>query len=52
MKYKQKTFTKIFLKVSKKTFDTSDYRENYESGIRTGLNKKVIGMFRDQSCGK
>lgn len=47
MKYKQNTFTKIFLKVSKNTFDTSDYRENHESGIPTGLNKKVIGMFRD-----
>lgn len=47
MKYKQKTFTKIFLKVSKKPFDTSDNRENHESGIPTGLNKKVIGIFRD-----
>lgn len=47
MKYKQNTFTKIFLKVSKKKFDSSDYRENHESGIPTGLDKKVIGMFRD-----
>ena len=33
-------------------FDTSDYPENHPSGIKTGINKKVIGMFKDEACGK
>ena len=28
-------------------FDTSDYPPDHESGILTGVNKKVIGMFKD-----
>ena len=35
-----------------KLFDTSDYPENHPSGIKTGVNKKVIGMFKDEACGK
>ena len=34
----------------KKKFDTSDYPENHPSGIKTGVNKKVIGKFKVQSC--
>ena len=33
-------------------FDTSDYPENHPSGIKTGVNKKVVGMFKDEACGK
>ena len=33
-------------------FDTSDYPPDHPSGIPTGLNKKVIGMFKDEVAGK
>ena len=33
-------------------FDTSDYPENHPSGIPTGINKKVLGMFKDEAAGK
>ena len=33
-------------------FDTSDYPPNHKSGILTGVNKKVIGMFKDEVAGK
>ena len=33
-------------------FDTSDYPENHPSGITTGVNKKVIGKFKDEVAGK
>ena len=32
----------------RKKFDTSDYPENHPSGIKTGVNKKVIGKFKDE----
>ena len=35
-----------------KRFDTSDYPTNHISGIKTGLNSKVLGMFKDEACGK
>ena len=35
-----------------KWFDTSDYPNDHPSGIRTGINKKVIGKFKDEACGK
>ena len=33
-------------------FDTSDYPLVHPSGIITGANKKVIGMFKDEVAGK
>ena len=34
-----------------KKFDTSDYYENHPSGIKTGVNKKGIGKFKDEVGG-
>ena len=39
-------------KDNKKKFDTSDYPENHLSGIKTRVNKKVIGKFKDEAAGK
>ena len=36
----------------KKKSDTSDYLENHPSGIKTGVNKKVIGKFKDEAAGR
>ena len=36
----------------KELFDTSNYPQEHSSGIPTGLNKKVIGMFKDEAGGK
>ena len=33
-------------------FDTSDYPVDHVSHIKTGINKKVIGMFKDETGGK
>ena len=33
-------------------FDTSDYLENHPSGIPTGINKKVLGMMKDEVAGR
>ena len=33
-------------------FDTSDYPQDHKSGILTGVNKKVIGMFKDEVAGQ
>ena len=35
-----------------KRFDTSDYPTNHPSGIKTGLNSKVLGMFKGEADGK
>jgi len=35
-----------------KWFDNSDYPNDHPSGIRTGINKKVMGKFKDEACGK
>ena len=36
----------------KDRFDTSDYPSNHPSGIPTGCNKKVLGMFKDEAGGE
>ena len=36
----------------KAKFDTSNYPKDHPSGILTGVNKKVIGMFKDEASGK
>ena len=36
----------------KNRFDTSDYPENHPSKIPTGINKKMLGMFKDEAAGK
>ena len=33
-------------------FDTSNYPKDHPSGIPTGINKKVLGMFKDEAAGK
>ena len=35
----------------KKKFDTSDYYDYHPSGIKTDVNKKVIGKFKDEAAG-
>ena len=35
-----------------KMFDTSGYDKNHPSGVPTGLNKKVIGLMKDEVNGK
>ena len=36
----------------KTKFDTSDYPPDHKSGILTGVNKKVIGVFKDEVAGR
>ena len=45
-------FYKDISKDVKDRFDTSDYPKNHPSGIPTGINKKVLGMFKDEAAGK
>ena len=45
-------FYKDISKDISSNFDTSDYPPNHPSGILTGVNKKVIGMFKDEVAGK
>ena len=35
-----------------KRFDTSDHPTNHPSGIKTRLNSKVLGMFKDEAGGQ
>ena len=45
-------FYKDIAKGIKGKFDTSDYPEKHPSGIKSGVNKKVIGKFKDEAAGK
>ena len=44
-------FIKIFPPDVRDKFDTSNYPKDHPSGIETGANKKVIGMFKDEAGG-
>lgn len=46
-----KDFYRDISKDIQKKFDTSDYPENHPSEIKTGVSKKVIGKFKDESKG-
>ena len=48
---KTKDFYKDINPDIEKRFDTSDYPTNHPSGIRTGLNSKVLGMFKGEDGG-
>ena len=45
-------FYKDISKDVKDRFDTSNYSPNHQSGIPSGFNKNVIGMFKDEVKGK
>ena len=45
------TFTDIAVDV-KTWFDTSEFDASHLSGIQTGVNKKVIGVMKDEAGGK
>ena len=51
-----KTFTEGFLEDInndiERWFDTSNYDKNDKRSLKTGINKKVIGMFKDELGGK
>ena len=49
---KTKDFCKDINSDIEKRFDTSDYPTNHPSGIETGLNSKVLGIFKDEADGK
>ena len=36
----------------KDKFDTSNFPKDHPSGIPTGINKKVIGVMKDEASGK
>ena len=44
-----KDFYKDINPYIEKRFDTSDYPSNHPSGIKTGLNSKVLRMFKDEA---
>ena len=52
MKLRPKIFYKDIIPDIEERFDTSDYPTNHPSGIKTGVNSKVLGMFKDEACGK
>ena len=49
---KTKDFYKDINPDIEKRFDTSDYPTNHPCGIKTELNSKVLGMFKDEAGGK
>ena len=51
MRFRLKTFTRTYLRTYLK-FDISNFPKDHPSGIPVGVNKKVIGMFKDECGGK
>ena len=49
---KTKDFYKNINPDIEERFDTSDYPSNHPSGIKTGVNSKVRGMFNDEAGAK
>ena len=49
---KTEDFYKDISEDVKDRFDTSDYPPNHPSGIPTGCNKKVLGVFKDEVAGR
>ena len=49
---KTKDFYKDINPDIEKRFDTSDYPTNHPSEIKTELNSKVLGIFKDEAGGK
>ena len=49
---KTKYFYKDINPDIEKLFDISDYPANHASEIKTGVNRKVLGMFEDEAGGK
>ena len=52
IKLRPKIFYKDINPDIEKRFNTSDYPTNHPSGIKTGLNSKVLEMFKDEAGGK
>ena len=48
---KTKDFYKDINSEIEERFDTSDYPTNHPSGIKIGLNSKVLGMFKVELVG-
>ena len=51
-KLRPQIFTKISTPTLRNSFDTNDYPTSHPSRIKTGLNSKVLGMFKDEAGGK
>ena len=49
---KTEDFYKDISEDVKDRFETSDYPPNHPSGIPTGCNKNVLGMFKDEVAGR
>jgi hypothetical protein len=47
MNLRLKNVMKTLRMTLKDRFDTSEYPRDHPSGIKTGVSKKVIGMFKD-----
>ena len=47
-----KEFYKDIKKDVKKRFDTSGFKEKHNSGLKIGVNEKVVGKFKFEVCGK